>query len=839
MFAPGSTGRAVGILEPQALRSFKASLLHSTWCFVRGLLAVSLLILPSIAQAEEPPVIRVGGGEGYAPFHFVEDGRPTGFDVELLEAVADATGLRVEIQLGNWRDHRIAFEAGELDMLVGVTVSERRRGGASFSVPIAYAQHRAFVLRDLDRRLAGVDALRGERVAVQRGSVAFSQLASWIPGATAQPVDSAEEALRALEKGEVLAYVANEYRARHEARQIGLAIRALGEVLDSRGVAFMVHRGDEELVKRLNLGIALVKQRGVYDELYSRWFGILERDPFSTRALRIALFVLASVSLLLLLSLAWSRSLRRTVQRKTGELERELDEHRSTLEALRRSEARFETLFRASPMITAIVELPGGRVIDVNDSVKEVLGFDRDELIGRTTAELGLYVDPNIHEETTAELSRKPVVVKDEVKVRGRGGEQHTFFASLAAIELEGRPAALVVAADMTEVERSRRRLIDARRIEVVGKLAGTVAHDFNNILTSIHGHAELCRDEISAKGGDLEHLESILEATQQASALVRQMLALGRQQLLEARVADVGEVFEAFMSAFEAELDGSLRLEIAEESEGARVEVDVQQIAQVIWILAINARSAMPEGGRIRLVSRRVALDESRCGPGGEVPPGSYVLIEIEDEGRAIDEDELPNVFQPAPGSDRGGLELATAQGIVHQSGGFITVENRHGGGRLFSLYLPESRETSQAAAPVAEGRSREGVGRVLLVEDESPVCALICRILRTLGYEVSSWQRAEDALQAIRSGAVDLDLLITDVLMPGLDGRELAERVREILPDLPILFISGYAEREIFHRIGSIDGTSFLRKPFGARDLGEAVRRALDGTPSIRGGA
>ncbi len=385
-------------------------------------------------------------------------------------------------------------------------------------------------------------------------------------------------------------------------------------------------------------------------------------------------------------------------------------------------------------------------------------------------------------------------------------------------------------------LRRSEEQLRQSQKIEAVGRLAGGVAHDFNNLLTAILGYSELLLHGLPA--GDPRHrsAEEIQRAAQRAAGLTRQLLAFSRRQVLEPRVLDLNAVV--------AEMDQMLRRLIGEHIDlvtvrGAdldRVRADPGQIEQVILNLALNARDAMPEGGKLVIETGNVELAEDAAHGQETLPAGRYVMLAVSDTGAGMDEPTRARLFEPfftTKEMGKGtGLGLATVYGIVKQSGGYIWVYSESGRGTTFKIYLPRVEGEAEAPATSAAHARRGGGETLLLVEDEERVRTLMSGVLARRGYCVLEARHGHEALEAAARSPAPIDLLVTDVVMPGMSGRELAERLQASQPRMRVLYVSGYTDDAIVHHGVLEAGAAFLQKPFDLESLAGKVREVLDAT-------
>ncbi|MBV1797991.1 ATP-binding protein [Siccirubricoccus sp. G192] len=401
---------------------------------------------------------------------------------------------------------------------------------------------------------------------------------------------------------------------------------------------------------------------------------------------------------------------------------------------------------------------------------------------------------------------------------------------ALPALDGDG-PALLLRVTDRTPQRRAEARLAGAARLETVGRLAGGIAHDFNNLLAAILGSAEAMRAAglPAAAAAELGRIE---DAAQRGAGLVRQLLAFARQQRLQPRILDLNAAVSGLAPLLRRLLGEGVQLDLALEVPGRCVRVDPAQLDQVILNLAVNAREAMPGGGRLRIATgRAVVLRLEGEGPAG-LPPGRYAVLEVSDTGCGIPPETLPRLFEPffttRPDKGGTGLGLATVQGIVAQSGGHITVESRPGEGSTFRIHLPRQEAVTAPVAPApATPLAGSGGGRILLVEDEAPLRRLAALLLQRAGHEVLAAESAEAAL-GLLADSPPPDALVSDVAMPGQDGLELARDLRSRWPGLPVVLLSGYAESALGHDPEG-EGMRFLHKPYAPAELLAALASVL----------
>ena len=519
---------------------------------------------------------------------------------------------------------------------------------------------------------------------------------------------------------------------------------------------------------------------------------------------------------------------------------RDITERKRAEEALRESEERFAKTFAASPVGINIFGLQDGRSRDVNPSFLKIVGYTREEVVGRTAAEMNLFVDPQMRAGWIQDLQAGLPVVNQPARIRRKSGEIRHILASLEVIEVRGDRMGLVIAADITDREEAEQahaglqaQLLQAQKMESVGRLAGGVAHDFNNILTVQRGYCEILKKGLKEDDPISKGLAQIDRCAERAASLTRQLLAFSRRQTLQPKVIE--------MNVLVRDLDRMLRRLIGEDVElstvlsrtPTMVMADPGQIEQVIINLAVNARDAMPNGGTLTIEVARVELDETYAASHVEVIPGRYVMLAVSDTGTGMDADTQRRLFEPfftTKGEGKGtGLGLSTVYGIIRQSGGSIWVYSELGKGSTFKVYLPRIEAEAAGAAETEPVTVRGGGEVVLVVEDEAPLRDLAKLVIENLGYRVVATANGGEALILVEEQGLKPDLVLTDVVMPGMNGRALVDRLRRTLPELKVVFMSGYTDDAVVQH-GVLDSTlAFLQKPFTVSALAARLRSAL----------
>jgi two-component system cell cycle sensor histidine kinase/response regulator CckA len=515
--------------------------------------------------------------------------------------------------------------------------------------------------------------------------------------------------------------------------------------------------------------------------------------------------------------------------------DRDITERRRGEEALREAHQTLHALIQASPLAIFVMDLEGHLRL-WNPAAERMFGWKEAEVLGRLL--------PTVPKDQVAESKArlKRILAGEslhglELQRRKKDGTLIDISVFTAPLyDAQGRITGfMAMNTDITESKRLKEQLLQAQKMEVVGRLAGGVAHDFNNLLTAITGYSELVLSFMEEDNPLRQDVAEIRKAGDRAASLTRQLLAFSRKQVLQPKVLDLNLVVDNLGNMLKRLIGSNIELVTIPEPNLGRVMADPGQIEQVLLNLAINARDAMPQGGRLSLETANLDLEESHARRHMDVLPGPYVLLTVRDTGCGMDRETRSHIFEPfftTKETGKGtGLGLSTVYGIIKQSGGHIEVRSKPGQGTTFRVYLPRIDGAVEPVVPDSrDTEAYRGQETILLVEDEDGVRQLVSTILKRQGFTVIEARHGPDALSLTAQHQGPIHLILTDIVMPGMGGQELAQCLQSLHPGLKVLYMSGYPEKTGLHQGLSEEEICYLQKPFEAQGLLRRVRELLD---------
>ena len=522
------------------------------------------------------------------------------------------------------------------------------------------------------------------------------------------------------------------------------------------------------------------------------------------------------------------------------------EERKESEKALRASEAAFRGLFESAPDAIVLVN-EDGRITLVNAHAESIFGYARKELIGKPVEMLlpERFRERHIGHRTAfqANPTIRRMGVGIELFALRKDGVEIPVEVTLSPLRTNEHTEILSIIRDVSERKQLELQLSQSQKMEAIGRLAGGVAHDFNNHLGVIIGYSELLLDRLPPGDPLRKSATMIREAGQRSASLTRQLLAFSRRQIFEPKVLDLNAVVSDIDSMLRPLIGEDVELVTLLDPSLGKLRADPAQVDQIIMNLAVNARDAMPHGGRLILQTSNADLDEAYASKHATVKPGHYVMLAVSDNGTGMDKQTQEQIFEPFfTTKEKGqgtGLGLSMVYGIVKQSGGYIWVYSELGQGTTFKIYLPRmDQDVADASAEPVLRPASTGQEIVLVVEDEGMLRELFCEFLRESGYTVLAAGTGEEAVEISSRHQGPIHLLLTDAVMPGIRGRELAHSLEQRRPDMKVLFVSGYTDDSVL-RGGLVQpGTAFLQKPFSRGALTRKVRAVLDGEEGAANG-
>ncbi len=767
------------------------------------------------------PIYRVGVLTDNYPYSFRDgDGRISGFAYDLVREIEKVMNLRMDRVTGTNTEIRVGFQQRRIDILQSWADFPERAADYDFSVPYL-TMSGAIVVRSAERDIRSIADLNGRKVLVHAGSLGETVLKRAGLEASIMPAESVEQALIRLNRGEGDATMVSRLTGLAVAHRLGLRnVRSLdAEVAGYRvRYCFAVHKGNAELLARLNEGLAILVRTGRFDEIYTKWFGHIEPRGFSTTQ------VLAAVAAGLALALGvavWAAAKQRTLR---GQLLLQA-------EALRVSEERYRGVFEGAR--DGLIVLGRGP----DDFVVEQLNPAAGRLLaaGPEASKLGVLLaeDPTLAARLRSSANAGRT---EEFELQCVDGN----WLRIGVNPLGAR--VLVALSDITEQKRAAVRLQQQeeqlrqkQKLEAVGTLAGGVAHDFNNLLTSILGNTELALIALPKDHPEVAGLAQSLRAARRARDLVRQILAFSRQAAPSREVVAIEPLVDETINLLRTLARGAVEFNVRLPADLPAVLADPVQVHQVLMNIGTNAVQAMRGApGRLDFRASVVELGVQLSSQWPEVRPGSYICISIQDTGPGMPVEVQQRIFEPffttKPPGEGTGLGLSVVHGIMQQHSGAVTLQSQPGQGTLFQLYFRTASRSlpgvgSTPPVPVPEGRGE----KVLLVDDDPAIVETAAKMLRQIGYTVSAHCRADEALKEWTAAPEAFAVIVSDLTMPGMNGLQLLARVHALRPAQGFVLISGFFSESESAEAASLGVAALLPKPLSIGSLGRAVAAGL----------
>ena len=828
---------------------FSRTFRHSAIFVLATVSIASLMFIPCLHAADSPAkagagrVVRVGVYDAGSLANFDTDGSAHGFFVEMLNHIAEKERWHVQYVPGSWQEGLDRLKDDTIDLVLCIGYSEERQKYMDFPKEFLLLNW-GVLYKAKGSPMTSLLELEGKRVSALKGDVYLTGFRELIRqfniNVEIQEVDQYAKVFKAVESGAVAAGVGgnlygllNENGRRAEQTPIIFAPVKVG---------YAVNEGKNgDLIAALDRNIVEMKanKASVYHHELEHLLG--KKDSRIPKGMYWGLF---GIAVALFLAAAFIVLLRRQVQSKTAHLEGEIAERKKMEQELFNEKAFLRSLIDSADDLIYFKDR-NSIYLGCNKASEAFTGLSEQEQIGRSDfdffgREMAEYILR--HDEMVLEGG---VAVRAEEWVTSTTGDRKLLDTVKTPIYgQEGQPIGLVgISRDITlrkqaEEEKAEleSQLQQAQKMESVGRLAGGVAHDFNNMLTVILGHAELGLRRLDPTHRVYTDLLEISKTAERSADLTRQLLVFARKQAIAPKILDLNEVVTAMLKMLQRLIGEDIQLNWQPEPELWQVNIDPSQIDQILVNLCVNARDSISDIGKIMIETGKCIIDKSYSARNVESIPGEYVTLTVSDDGCGMDKETITHIFEPffttKEVGEGTGLGLASVFGAVKQNSGFINVCSEPGLGTTFTIHLPRHLGTPvqvQTEHPVVE-RIPRGDEKILLVEDEPTILALALMMLTEQGYSVLAAHSPGEAVRIAGEHANEIRLLITDVVMPEMNGRELATNLQSLYPQLKCLFMSGYTSEIITNRGVHDEGEYFIQKPFSLAGLASKVREVLD---------
>ena len=788
---------------------------------------------------ENKGLIRYAPNPSWPPGDFIENGTHKGIVADYIRIFEKKLGVTFQrVFFDSWIDILNGLKAGEVDFIGAIRKTKERELYMDFTKPFLKTRFSVVVQAESPNDLSK-DSLNSMTIACPEGYASLGYFRKSFPTTkiveTRDDLDALLRVSAGAADGAVVGYMVSSYLI----EKYAITNLRFGMELDFNwDLNFSVRKDLPELRSILDkaLGTISKEQRR---KIYQNWVGIrLNHEPnFFQRHQNLILSIFTVILLLFAVAFAFTLSLKKQVMARTKDLEAagsKLEANKEYLQAV---------LDSASDAVF-VHEAETGRIVDVNRRMCEMYGYAHAEALQATIQDLSQGESPYSQAEALEWLrkSRETGPQTFDWLARHKDGNIFWVETSIRFSVIGGMDRFVVVVRDITDRKKSSEerdelnaKLFQAQKMESVGQLAGGVAHDYNNMLSVIIGFTELAMDKVDRSDRVYADLNEILSAAKRSAEITRQLLAFARKQTIEPKVLDLNEIVESMLKMLRRLIGEDIDLAWHPENKLWPILIDPSQLEQILANLCVNARDAISGVGKVTIETDTVTFDEVHCTEHPGFVLGEFVLLAVSDDGCGMDRKILDSIFEPfftTKGENEGtGLGLATVYGIVKQNNGFINVYSELGEGTTFKIYLPKHVGEPEKIRKDVITKIDTGRGELVLIVEDEPMIMKMCEMmLSRLGYTVLAASTPKEAVKLAEEYPGEIHLLLTDVVMPSINGRDLANQLSAIYPGIKILFMSGYTTKVIAHRGILEEGVQFIHKPFTMKDLGMKIREILD---------